>query len=133
VVKINYCTICGTTNNLENHHIIFKSQSKALIHCKLNQVYLCNYHHDFLHHDRNGYKLDYKLKLEYQNLMEMLFVGQSFRLEEIQETLGIGYNALYSLSKLMKNEKGNYAREGLIIALCGGQLVQDRYEKKADK
>lgn len=127
---MRYCKICFSTNSIESHHIIFRSQSKALINCKLNQVDLCNYHHNFLHHNRNGYKLDYKLKLEYQNLMEMLFIGQAFTLEEIQETLDINYNAVYSLSKLIKKERNKYTRESLLIALCGGKLVQDRFKKK---
>lgn len=130
VVKIEYCKECNSFFDLQSHHIIFRSQSRGLINCKLNQVKLCKSCHDFLHKDKRGYKLDYKLKKEYQGMIELLFIGQAFTLKEIQEVLKINYKAVYGLSKLMKIEKDKYTRESIIIALCGGKLVQERFKDK---
>lgn len=127
-MEYKICKLCGSIAS-ESHHIIHRSQLRALINCKLNQVYLCNNCHSYLHHNRNGCELDYALQLEFQNTLEMLFIGQSFDLEEIQETLNINYNATYGLSKLMRSNKGKYTREDIILACLGGEYPQTRYEK----
>lgn len=133
MIKIECCKICNSTYQLESHHIIFRSQSKALINCKINQVYLCHSCHQHLHNHPKGFETDYQLKIDYQNYMEMVFDGQAFTLEEIQEVLQISYKAIYGLSKLMKLDKGKYTRESIIIALCGGESAEQRYKKRKIK
>ena len=39
-----YCKVCGNPYT-ELHHIMFRSEVKALEHCKLNLVNLCVEHH----------------------------------------------------------------------------------------
>jgi transposase-like protein len=128
-IEFRFCKLCGSTNAIENHHITFRSQCKPLENCEMNQVDLCHSCHDFLHHNGKGYELDHALKMEFQANIEMLFLGQTFTLEEIQEALGISYNAVYRLSKNMKLEKGKYTRDSIVLACLGGEYPQERYER----
>lgn len=99
----------------------------------MNQVDLCNSCHDFLHHRSKGYELDYTLRKEFQANIEMLFIGKSFTLDEIQDTLGISYNAAYRLSKNMKLVKGKYTRDSIILACLGSVYPLERYKKAKSK
>ena len=73
------------------------------------------------------------MQLEFQNKLEMLFIGQAFTIEEIQETLDISYNAVYGLSKLMRINKGKYTRDDVILACLGGEYPLERYKKAKAK
>ena len=42
--EIHWCEVCGTSYNVERHHIMFRSEVKALENCKLNYSYLCPEH-----------------------------------------------------------------------------------------
>lgn len=132
-IEYRYCHLCGSMNGIQNHHIIHRSQCKQLENCDINQVDLCFSCHDFLHHNRKGYELDYTLKIEFQANIEMLFLGQAFTLDEIKESLEINFNAVYKLSKHMKLEKGKYTRESIILACLGGEYPQERYKKIKEK
>ena len=120
---IHWC-ICGQRAT-ELHHIVFRSQCKPLEHCKLNHIYLCmNCHRgSYGVHDKYGHKLDQKLKLEFQNKLEMLWVKQYLSGEEIQEVLQISEKALDRLLKTVQKSKDKYIRESVIRAVMGGRLV----------
>ena len=69
------CYICGTTNNLHFHHIMFGKNRKKADKDGLT-AYLCYEHHEGTNgvHGKNGHELDLKLKkiaeqkwLEYYN------------------------------------------------------------------
>lgn len=115
--------------NIEGRHIIHKSAVKSLENCKMIIVDLCHSCHDYLHHNKNGFELDYALKIELYEKMCLLFDKNEFTLEEIQETLSISYNASYSLSKLMKPVKGKYIREDILNAVMGGKNPIERYKE----
>lgn len=51
-VYVNHCLICGKTDNLETHHIIFQSQSTIKKHRKSNLVVLCTEDHDRIHNGK---------------------------------------------------------------------------------
>ena len=125
-----YCYVCGKTCNLELHHIIFRSKAPFLTNSILNHVYLCSEHHrgTFSPHGKNGHELDVKLKLEFQNKLEMLFDKEYLTEDDIQQTLGISDRAMKSLSKTLKKEKdGTYNRESVIISCMGGRLYEWYY------
>jgi len=46
---INKCQICGNTEKLEAHHIVFQSKSKVRKDRKSNLVVLCEKHHNEVH------------------------------------------------------------------------------------
>lgn len=64
------CFICGTTHNVQDHHIIFGSRRKQSEIYGL-KVWLCIHHHtgsnDAVHHNR---ELDLKLKRMAQEYYE---------------------------------------------------------------
>jgi hypothetical protein len=121
--------LCGSFQNIEGHHVIYRSAVKILENCKMIIVDLCHSCHDYLHHNKNGFELDYALKIEIYEKMCLLFDKKEFTLEEIQETLNISYNASYSLSKLMRPVKGKYAREDILNAVMGGKNPIERYKE----
>ena len=118
------CNICGTSY-AETHHIMFRSEVKALEHCKLNLVDLCIDHHKGTYgvHGSKGAALNNKLKLEFQNKLESLFIKEYLTEEEISEVLGISDKAVYRLLKTLKRYKEGYFREDVIRACLGGKLI----------
>ena len=71
-MNVYKCAICGK-GATSLHHILFKSQNKALIKCKLNLIPLCNECHKLIH-KKDGAILDLEYKLILQNRLEILFI-----------------------------------------------------------
>lgn len=117
-----YCNICGTSY-AETHHIMFRSEVKALEYCKLNLIDLCIEHHKGTYgvHGSKGAALNNKLKLEFQNTLETLFIKEYLTEEEISEVLGISDNAVYRLLKTLKRYKEGYSREDVILRCMNGK------------
>ena len=63
IQKNKKCYICGTTQNLHLHHVIFGKNRKKADKDKLT-VYLCWNHHEGTNgvHGKKGHDLDIKLK-----------------------------------------------------------------------
>ena len=123
------CYVCGNPN-VELHHICFRSKVPSLTNCVLNHVYLCPEHHrgTYSPHGKYGHELDIKLKLEFQNKLEILFDKEYLTEEEIKQTLGISDRALKRLLKTLKKEKdGTYNRTSVIISCMGGRLYEWYY------
>ena len=123
------CYVCGNPN-VELHHICFRSKVPSLTNCVLNHVYLCPEHHrgTCSPHGKYGHELDIKLKLEFQNKLEILFDKEYLTEEEIKQTLGISDRALKRLLKTLKKEKnGTYNRTSVIISCMGGRLYEWYY------
>ena len=70
----NCCWVCGKYG-VEYHHAVRRGAVKALIHCKHNLYPLCPLHHRSSPGGVHGgnKELDLKLKLDFQNKLEMLF------------------------------------------------------------
>ena len=119
------CKVCGS-NNIELHHIIFRSKCKPLVNCKLNHVYLCPKHHrgDFGPHGKYGHELDHELKLEFQNKLEILFDKEYLTEDEINSVLEIGPTALKKLLKTLKRRPEGYYYLDVIRQCCGGKLIE---------
>lgn len=118
------CAVCGGVGT-ELHHIILRSHCRALIHCDKNLIALC----PRCHRGKNGVhqnrELDLKLKLEFQNELEMLFDKEYLTEEIINDVLRISDSALRSLLKPLKREKEGYRRLDVIRECCGGRLYGD--------
>jgi len=74
-------------------------------------------------HSKDGHTLDKKIRLEYQNNLEILLDKQYFTQEELKEILQISEKNVNSLCKLLKPIKGTFTRSDILIALCGGKLI----------
>jgi len=129
--EIKFCKVCGTSYNVETHHILFRSENKNLEKCKLNFAYLCQEHHRGTYgvHGSKGSKLNKKLKLEFQNKLEMLLDKQYLTREEIKQVLQISDKALNRLLKTLSLQKGLYVRGDVIRACMGGKLIIEEGEE----
>lgn len=116
------CHLCKCNRATQSHHVILRKECKPLEFCDMNQVRLCNECHDYLHHDRNGYKLIKKLKLEFQNKLEFLLDKQQLTKEEVNEVLQISEKALNSLFKTIQSKGNKYTREDCIRTIMGGKV-----------
>ena len=118
------CAVCGGVGT-ERHHVIPRSHCRALIHCEKNLVVLC----PRCHRGRNGVhqnrELDLKLKLEFQNELEMLFDKEYLTEDEINSVLEIGPTALKNLLKPLRRKPEGYYFLDVIKACCGGRLYGD--------
>ena len=124
-----YCKVCGTSYGIESHHIIKRSQNSNLVNCKLNLIDLCYIHHrDHKQGVHFNKKLDQRLKLEYQNKLEIQLNKPYLTREEIKEVLDIADKPLDSLLKTLTLRKDKYVREDVIRACMGGKLIIEEGE-----
>ncbi|MFH5837910.1 hypothetical protein ACHM2G_04490 [Clostridium perfringens] len=93
---MRYCKLCGSTENIQAHHIVSRKQQPALIKCKHNLVDLCANCHvlspNAVHN--NGFKELKKLRLEKQREYYKLFELESYSKEVIKELLDISQRDL---------------------------------------
>jgi biotin operon repressor len=132
--EIHFCRECGTSYGVEEHHIVFRSENKNLEKCKLNFAYLCQEHHrgTFGVHGSKGSKLNRKLKLEFQNTLELLWDKKYLTREEINEVLQISEKALNRLLKTLSLQKGLYVREEVIRICMGNKLILEEDSNERD-
>ena len=118
----NQCSICGAYGT-ELHHIQYRSQVPTLKDCPLNHVYLCPQHHRDgragVHFNK---ELDNKLKLRFQNTLEILWDKEYLSRQDVKEVLKIKDKPLGKLLKTVISKNGEYERESLIRSCCGGRL-----------
>lgn len=117
----NQCSICGSYGT-ELHHIQFRSQVPALRDCQLNHIYLCPQHH---RDGRVGVHFNKELdkKLKFQNKLEFLWDKKYLSRQDVQVVLNIKDKQLDKLLKTVISKNGEYERESLIRACCGGKLI----------
>lgn len=117
------CFVCGDMNT-EKHHIIKRSQSKALIKCELNLVELCPAHHRGHNgiHGKNGHALDIKLKKRFEKELRSLFYEDFVNEDEIKEKLGITEVNVDRILKNVKLESEGYNKEEVIRSCLGGRF-----------
>lgn len=124
---MKYCKLCGSTQNIQAHHIVSRKQQPALINCKLNLVNLCANCHvlapNAVH--KNGVKELKQLRLEKQREYYNLFELKYYPKDVIKELLGIKQREVDMLLKPVKNVAGFYEREDIIRACMGGKLMID--------
>ncbi|WP_143316881.1 hypothetical protein [Clostridium sp. HBUAS56017] len=120
--EIHYCEICGA-NYAELHHIVFKSECKALEDSEFNFTYLCYCHHrdhkKGAHHNK---QLNKELKLRVQEELFRRLEKEELLREEIQEALELSDKNMYKLLKSVLPKYGKYNKEEIIIACMGGRL-----------
>lgn len=123
--EIKLCDKCYSNYLVETHHIVKRKQAKYLENCKLNLINLCWEHHKGTYgvHGKFGHELDQRLKLEFQNKLEMLWDKQYLTREEINQVLQISDKALNRLLKTLSLQKGKYVREEVIRVCMGGKMI----------
>lgn len=115
------CKVCGKPNS-EKHHIVFRSQQKALEHCQCNIIYLCGKHHrgdNSPHRNRN---IDIMYKLQFQKKLFKLFSKEEYIEGEIKEILNISNAAVRKIIKTINKHVDKYKKEDIIRSCMGGRL-----------
>ena len=119
------CELCKLRPASEVHHIIYRSHCKALIKSNLNLISVCQQCHAKIHRGKESKELNKKLRLQFQNKLEILFDKQYLTEEEINDVLKISQTALKGLLKTLTVYKGNlFKREDVIKACMGGKIIE---------
>lgn len=122
-MEFKICELCGLRQANQIHHRIYRSHVKALIKSEINYTYLCQQCHTKVH-GKNGHELDRKLKLEFQNKLEILFDKEYLTEEEINDVLKISQTALRGLLKPIMRYKEGIKREDIIRVCMGGKIYE---------
>ena len=117
------CELCKLRPASEIHHIIYRSHCKALIKSDINLIPLWQICHAKVHRGKESKELNHKLRLQFQNKLEILFDKQYLTEEEINDVLKISQTALKGLLKTLTVYKEGYKREDGIRVCCGGRLI----------
>ena len=117
------CILCGSKEELTQHHIIHQEDNKNLRKCKYNKVWMCKKDHRYVH-SKKGRKLNEELELLFQNSLEILFIKKEFTIEEVKDTLEITQRATERLLEPFKSKKGYYSREDIIKACMGLKIKE---------
>ena len=119
------CELCKLRPASEVHHIIYRSHCKALIKSNLNLISLCQQCHAKIHRGKESKELNKKLRLQFQNKLEILFDKQYLTEEEINDVLKISQTALKGLLKTLTVYKGNLFKREDVIRICmGGKMYE---------
>jgi hypothetical protein len=129
MAKTGICSVCGASGIIEEHHIIKRSQSKALKNCELNLINLCIDCHKGTYgvHGKHGHKLDVKLKKELQEklintISENDILDNETVFEGIGRILEIPTEEVTRACKTLHSEGGIYYMEDVVRALQGERL-----------
>ena len=118
------CELCKLRPASEIHHIIYRSHCKALIKSNINLIPLCQICHAKVHRGKESKELNKKLRLQFQNKLEILFDKQYLTEEEISDVLKISQTALKGLLKTLTVYKEGYKREDVIRTCMGGKMYE---------
>ena len=120
------CELCKLRPASEIHHIIYRSHCKALIKSDINLIPLCQICHAKIHRGKKSKELNKKLRLQFQNKLEILFDKEYLTEEEINDVLKISQTALKGLLKTLTVDKGNLFKREDVIRICmGGKVISE--------
>ena len=117
------CELCKLRPASEIHHIIYRSHCKALIKSDINLIPLCQICHAKVHRGKESKELNHKLRLQFQNKLEILLDKEYLTEKEINDVLKISQTALRGLLKTLMVYKDGYKREDIIKACMGGKII----------
>ena len=119
------CELCKLRPASEIHHIIYRSHCKALIKSDINLIPLCQQCHAKIHRGKESKELNHKLRLQFQNKLEILLDKEYLTEKEINDVLKISQTALRGLLKTLIVYKEGYKREDVIRVCMGGKIIDD--------
>ena len=71
-----YCQLCGSTNWLEIHHIVYRSEGGS--NDERNLIRLCKYHHQMVHSNKRRWQ-------PYLIQMQCKRYGEDFKKEDLKK------------------------------------------------
>ena len=96
----------------------------ALIKSDINLISLCQICHAKVHRGKESKELNHKLRLQFQNKLEILLDKEYLTEKEINDVLKISQTALRGLLKTLVVYKEGYKREDVIRACMGGRIIE---------
>jgi len=119
-----YCAVCMKTQNIELHHIVFKSECKPLEHCKPNFKYLCSEHHrgTYSPHGKHN-EVNKQYKLEFQRWLQSKFSKGLYSAGEVRKILDISVVSSEKLLKAVPHKCYLYQAEDIVRAAMGGRII----------
>ncbi len=122
MVEYKLCEVCGC-NQIELHHVLYKSQVKIMSNIEINFKFLCPEHHRGNHGPHMNREIDLKYKLELQGKLENLFQDKEYWTEkEIKEKLNCSNNEVRNITKRLMIHKEGYKKLDLVLRLMGNRL-----------
>lgn len=115
------CYECGTAIALEDHHCVFRSQSKAMINISLNKIKLCPVHHRGNDGPHKNREKDLEYKRLVQERLDKLFEKEFYTKAEIKKLLHTNIHNVDVITKTLTQRKEGYAKEDIIRELMGGK------------
>lgn len=121
--EYKYCEECGSGNNIEIHHRVFRSSAPYMANIKINFKYLCSE----CHRGGNGPHMNRKKCIEYKlelqkKLFELFGDKEYFTEKEIKERLETTSSEAKKITKKLMLYKEGYERVQLVTRLMGGLL-----------
>lgn len=124
-MKYGTCELCGAEGIMEEHHAIFRGQSKALQECELNKFlldYKCHRGENGIH-GKNGHEADVELKKKLQERLFNELDRETYELEEVAEILKVKEKDVRAACKILSPVNGQaYETKEVIRKLQGGKL-----------
>lgn len=120
--EIHFCSVCGSSYNVQKHHVVFKSQAKYMEHIKLDFKYLCLEHHkgdDGPHENR---ETDLVYKLEMQDKLFQLLSKDYYTTEQLSKIIKCSVTQATHICKTLKIYKEGYDKTEIIRRMMGGKL-----------
>lgn len=125
---MNYCEVCGE-NNIEVHHIIFRSEASYLSNIKINFKYLCPRCHKGKNGPHCNYDVNLRFKRELRTTLQNIFNDKNYYTEkELKEILNISSSEVLRIFKSLRKYKEGYKKSDIILRLMGGNLYLNDYE-----
>ncbi|MBU3102963.1 HNH endonuclease [Clostridium gasigenes] len=120
------CIECGNPS-VEGHHIIYRSETSAMINSPLNLIMLCHIHHRGNNGPHMRREIDIKYKREFQQRLEYLFsLKECYSEDEVKEILMIPKQDARKIVKVLCTviigDDVGYKREDIIKQAMGGRL-----------
>jgi hypothetical protein len=114
------CEECGTSYQVEVHHIVFKSQGGFDIPVNYKDLCVTHYRGNSSPHRCKATNLRYKQQM--QTTLEKILCKDYYTELELKEILEFKANQLKNMCKKLTLYDKGYAREDVIRRILGGKL-----------
>jgi len=99
--------------------LYFRSQSKLLIHAKVNKIYLCPKHHRGDNGPHHNKITDDRYKRQVQEKLLELFENDYYKQADIKELLDVSIGETQRITKHLTVHKQGYKNKEIVFHLLG--------------
>jgi hypothetical protein len=116
------CYECESTNNLEDHHMVYRNQQYQMSGIGINKIKLCAMHHRGINGPHKCMETDRKYKLLFQQRLYQVFENDYYDQEQIRKLLHTNSKLVVRLTKNLHLYKEGYLKQDIISACMGGKI-----------